>query len=140
LGQFLLFADSLDAKMIHMILEKDEMLKAVLDVEEVESDDELPFSDEPVKKKRHPLKGVDDPAERELIHEALKILAAKDPTQARTKDGVGFSKWDSFLGHRLANEHELTPRAAAVGKRIAAKYKRQLEGLYNQLFPEKENS
>lgn len=58
-------------------------------------------------------------------HTALKMLAGMCDGAAKL-DGAGFSKVDAAIGHSLAERLFLTPKQAALGQRIARKYKRQL--------------
>jgi SWI/SNF-related matrix-associated actin-dependent regulator 1 of chromatin subfamily A len=63
------------------------------------------------------------------VLQALQILAAKCDG-ARAIDGAGFSKLDAAIGKSLAANDRLTPKQAALGRRIANKYRRQYsEGL-----------
>jgi len=62
----------------------------------------------------------------EAIHNALQELSAMDTDYARTKNAMGFNKMDSEIGHSLAGRSALTPKQAALGKRIVLKYRRQL--------------
>ena len=45
---------------------------------------------------------------------------------ARALDGTGFNRMDAYLGRQLSMCVELTPRQAALGRRILSKYRRQL--------------
>jgi SWI/SNF-related matrix-associated actin-dependent regulator 1 of chromatin subfamily A len=45
---------------------------------------------------------------------------------ARSLDGTGFNRMDAYMGRQLSMCAELTPRQAALGRRILAKYRRQL--------------
>lgn len=45
---------------------------------------------------------------------------------ARALDGAGFNRMDAYLGRQLSMCAELTPRQAALGRRILGKYRRQL--------------
>ncbi len=65
-------------------------------------------------------------AQVEAIHEALKHLAGLDQDRAQALNDMGFSKIDTNIGHSLAEAPRLTPKQAALGKRIALKYSRQL--------------
>lgn len=61
------------------------------------------------------------------IHQDLKVLAARcDGAQAR--DGQGFNKIDARLGKWLAAAPRLSPKQAAMARRMLVKYKKQLEG------------
>jgi hypothetical protein len=59
-------------------------------------------------------------------------LAAMDGDRARA---AGFSKTDTEFGCELAAKPSLTPRQAAVGARLARKYRRQYPvELYERIF------
>ena len=45
---------------------------------------------------------------------------------ARANDGTGFNRMDAYMGRQLSMCTELTPRQAALGRRILSKYRRQL--------------
>ncbi|MHB1865609.1 MAG: DEAD/DEAH box helicase [Candidatus Saccharimonadales bacterium] len=45
---------------------------------------------------------------------------------ARAVDGTGFNRMDAYMGRQLSMCAELTPRQAALGRRILGKYRRQL--------------
>ena len=60
------------------------------------------------------------------IHEQLKRLAGRDIDYARSQNGVGFNKLDTEIGHQLAERGFLTPKQAALGKMLLAKYQKQL--------------
>ena len=45
---------------------------------------------------------------------------------AHALDGTGFNRMDVYLGRQLSMCAELTPRQAALGRRILSKYRRQL--------------
>jgi SWI/SNF-related matrix-associated actin-dependent regulator 1 of chromatin subfamily A len=59
------------------------------------------------------------------IHLALKMIAGLCDG-ARAVDGIGFNKFDTRLGVNLAQQGRLTPKAAALGRKIVLKYKKQL--------------
>ena len=56
----------------------------------------------------------------------MRSLAASDLDKARALNGVGFSKMDSKIGHRLAELDKLTPKQAALAALLCQRYKRQL--------------
>jgi hypothetical protein len=63
--------------------------------------------------------------EIDAVHIALRKLSAMCDG-AYSVDGQGFNKFDSPIGKALAACAELTPRQAALGKRLVVKYRRQL--------------
>jgi SNF2-related domain/Helicase conserved C-terminal domain len=64
-------------------------------------------------------------AQTAAVHEALRYLSAACDG-ARAKDGSGFNKFDAPLGKDLASRASLTPRQAALGRRVLRKYQAQL--------------
>lgn len=59
------------------------------------------------------------------IHQALKMLGGMCDGAAKL-DGAGFSKIDVAIGHSLAATLILSPRQAALGRKLCLKYARQL--------------
>ncbi len=62
------------------------------------------------------------------IHAGLRIVAGMDSDYARELNGVGYSKMDVAIGHSLAERAFLTPRQAALGLKLVARYRRQIPG------------
>jgi SNF2 family DNA or RNA helicase len=126
LVQHLVLKGSLDARMIELLIQKQEIADLALDEETLDD-----VSDRAVVEAKP---SVSD----ELMAEALKISAevhmklrylAACCDGANAKDGSGFNKLDSQIGKRLASRETLTPRQALLGQKIVMKYRRQLEGL-----------
>jgi ribonuclease HI len=65
------------------------------------------------------------PVLRKAVAEGLAYLA-NDCDGARKRDGVGFDKFDTDLGHRLANKELLTDKDFAVSRRLLRRYVAQL--------------
>lgn len=65
------------------------------------------------------------PVLRNAIAEGLAYLAS-DCDGARKRDGIGFDKFDTDLGHRLANKDLLTDTDFAVSRRLLRRYHTQL--------------
>jgi ribonuclease HI len=65
------------------------------------------------------------PALRSAVAEGLTYLA-NDCDGARKRDGVGFDKFDTDLGNRLARKESLSDREFAVGRRLLRRYVTQL--------------
>lgn len=59
------------------------------------------------------------------IHKTLQMIAGLCDG-ARAVDGMGFNKFDARLGRSLAEQPKLTAKAAALGRKIALKYHKQL--------------
>jgi len=62
----------------------------------------------------------------EAVHAALRFLAGMDADRARARNNIGFNMVDGKIGHALAERDSLSPKQAALGRRIARKYHRQL--------------
>lgn len=60
------------------------------------------------------------------VHQGLRILAGMDTDRAAARNDVGFNSADTGIGHALAERDFLTPRAAALGRKLLRKYHRQL--------------
>lgn len=69
------------------------------------------------------------PVLRSAVTEGLTYLA-NGCDGARKRDGVGFNKFDTDLGHRLAAKQSLSINEFAVGRRLLRRYVVQLAG-YN---------
>lgn len=65
------------------------------------------------------------PALIDAVTEGLHYLA-NDCDGARTRDGVGFSRFDADTGHTLASKQRLNPRELATGRKLLKKYSQQL--------------
>lgn len=65
------------------------------------------------------------PEQTEAVHQGLRMLAGMCDG-ALQLDGAGFSKVDAGIGHSLAEQGRLSPRQAALGRRLVTKYRRQL--------------
>ena len=149
LVQHLIVDGSLDAKMCHTIVAKQEIIDAALDDEIVtaeaisipENRNTSTFGKRRQQIEKESL-NITPPISR-AIHAALKLVSVYcDGAQAR--DGAGFSRIDAEMGHSLANQQELTPKAAALGKYLVRKYRRQVPvemlekcGIENVLEPKK---
>ena len=69
------------------------------------------------------------PVLRSAVAEGLTYLA-NDCDGARKRDGIGFDKFDTEIGHRLARKESLSDNEFAVGRRLLRRYVTQLAG-YN---------
>lgn len=69
------------------------------------------------------------PILRNAVAEGLTYLA-DDCDGARKRDGVGFDKFDTELGHRLAKKELLSDKEFAVSRRLLRRYATQL-AIYN---------
>ena len=133
--QHLVLADSLDANMAKMIVEKQNISDATLDKESekagleepvaVTTDDTPPIQTRKVQLEKAAEKIT--PADILEVHQSLKALAARCDG-ANAIDGQGFNKIDTAIGKSLAATVSLTPKQAALGQKIIRKYRGQLEG------------
>lgn len=71
------------------------------------------------------IENIITPALRDAVSEGLNYLA-NDCDGARTRDGVGFSKFDADFGHSLATKRILSPRELAAGRKLLRRYAGQL--------------
>jgi SWI/SNF-related matrix-associated actin-dependent regulator 1 of chromatin subfamily A len=133
LVQHLVFDKSLDARMAHVLVTKQAVADAGLDVEPVVT----PAREQPATAgKRAELDAVAAKLSPETIvdvHTALQLLAGVCDG-AHREDGQGFSKIDVQIGHSLATAPKLTARQAALGLRLVRKYRRQLGGLAEKVL------
>lgn len=60
-------------------------------------------------------------------HEAMGALMVMDADRATEKNGMGFSKGDSYVGHELAKRPALTAKEGALALELARRYRGQLD-------------
>lgn len=143
LVEHLVLEGSLDAKMAHTLVAKQEVIAAALD------DIEVPAL--PVQEKERPAteKATQSTLAKEAatftaeqvsaISAGLRALAAMDGDHARDLNGMGFSRIDCAIGHSLAMSaasHGLTPKQAALGAKLVRKYRRQVPEFAAILVPD----
>lgn len=134
-------AGSIDSKMVKMTVEKQEIIELALD-KEVEQIPVTPGEQaSTIKTSRQSIEqeAILMSAEQvEAIHDGLRYLAACCDG-ARSQDGSGFNKIDTYIGKSLASSYSLSAKQAVLGKRLTTKYKRQLpEGLRERIFGKQE--
>ena len=129
--QHLVLDGSIDAGMAQTLIEKQAVIDKALD-------DEIPEKEIPVLPVEEPTTAPVSrqqvvteaesltPEQIEAVHEGLRMLAALDPDRAAQRNQMGFSAFDGRIGHELANVSKLTPKQAALGRRLLQKYHRQL--------------
>ena len=138
LVQHLVLEGSIDANIAKTMVEKQAVIDKALDTAHPERFSATVEAEEPVipvkssttsatKKAIHDEAKSLTRAQIEAVHAALKWLTSMDSDRATALNAAGFSKIDSDIGHSLAGAASLTPRQAALGKRIVLKYHRQLE-------------
>ena len=131
LVQHLVVAGTLDATMAKRIVAKQEVIDRALDKVSIAA----PI-DSPARKNRDGSATADvtvdrlaaEAAEmtedqRRAAHEALRFLAARDNDHASFENGVGFSGTDTMIGNDLAARPFLSPKQAALARKIVAKYR-----------------
>lgn len=130
LCQYLIFEDSLDAKMLLAVLEKMENTYRVLDEEN--GVDEEPTTSQAQKREPRPLVNWTElgnkltEEQRDTVVECMRFLAFEDKDKARVKNGKGFSKFDSRIGQELAGRSAMTLGELAFGRNLLRKYHAQL--------------
>jgi SWI/SNF-related matrix-associated actin-dependent regulator 1 of chromatin subfamily A len=146
LVQHLVFDGSLDAVMAKKIVAKQAIIDKALDVasEGEDDDDEI----DPVElaiaaaaerqaepRQEAPAEAPRRQAAPEIrlttdqiaaVQSALRMLSAMDGDRASTLNNAGFNRMDTHIGHELAQLRTMTAKQAALGHRIAIKYRRQL--------------
>lgn len=120
---------TIDARMIQTIVAKQEVIDKALDDDPGEWATEPAFvpKHEPIGKRKEIAEEalLITEAQRCAIHTGLQRLAGMCDG-AQVLDGAGFNKIDAMIGHQLAELPNLTMRQAALGRRIARKYSKQL--------------
>lgn len=141
LVQHLVLEDSVDSRMAQTIVQKQEIIDQALgDFEEEETEDGLPVvheveDNEVVSEQKRliaaeavKLSGV----QIRRIHTDLRYLASVCDG-AVTQDGMGFNRVDTIIGRSLAASASLTPKQAALGKKLTKKYAKQLKSARGEL-------
>jgi len=137
LVQHIVLEESLDATIAQRVVEKQEVIDKALDKDiEINRTPIAPTvttktatsdaSRERIAKEAEELTAEEIPE----IHAKLRYLATLDYDYAREINDIGFNKYDVMIGHELASRDQLTPKQAALGKRIVKKYHRQLDPVF----------
>ena len=130
LAQHLVLEGSLDARMAKVLVEKQEVIDKALDADTTKARNErlvpVPAPATKTASRGRVAKDAETmkPDQIEAVHEALRRLAGMCDG-ARERDGFGFNKIDTRIGHALAGCDKLTARQAALGKLIVIKYRKQ---------------
>jgi SWI/SNF-related matrix-associated actin-dependent regulator 1 of chromatin subfamily A len=129
LVQHLVLEESIDATILRRVIGKQEVIDKALDKAAV-VDDEAPVKVQSAtagttreKIASEALKLTE--ADIKRVHQALQYIAGRC-NGAVNWDGAGFSKLDTVIGKDLAARPYLSPKQAALGKRIAWKYRGQM--------------
>jgi len=130
LVQHLVFDQSLDARMVEIIVEKQKIIEQALDKGSLETtrpeemDGSVLTADVESEFKE---KGEVITREQiNLVHAGLQFMAQLDPDHARAVNGVGFNKFDGYMGHELASRPALSVKQALYGRKLLKKYWRQI--------------
>lgn len=133
--QHIILDESLDAKMINMVLDKQAVIDAALDKVPEPVEKEMPKVGLPEVVKADPkkpgtvvIKGQAISLTQEqisAIHAGLKMLRAKCDG-AHDEDGMGFSGVDVQFGWSMAAALNLSLKQAAYGQKMIRKYQGQL--------------
>lgn len=127
LVQHLVFDESLDARMVKILVDKQKIADEGLD-KIAAREPAVPGEQPATSGKRAELEEIAkklSPEKIAEIHQALRALAGMCDG-ASTHDKSGFSKIDVRIGHELAERAQLSPKQAALGWKIAKKYHRQV--------------
>lgn len=132
LVQMLVLEGSLDARMAQILVDKMAVADLGLD-EPVAIPTHEPSADTPSTSEQLAEVAMTIKSDTmQKVHSALRQLAGLCDG-ASTRDGFGFSKIDTYIGHSLANMRELTPKQAALGLKLCKKYRRQLgDGVWSE--------
>lgn len=135
--QHLTLEGSLDARMAHIILEKQEVMDGAVGALENDEPVVVDMNVEMVTLSNRELaKSVLDISEAQIdaIHHSLKILAGVCDF-AQSHDDCGFNGCDTIIGHSLAGQSGLSAKQAVLGKKILKKYHRQIpSSIYGVIF------
>jgi SWI/SNF-related matrix-associated actin-dependent regulator 1 of chromatin subfamily A len=129
LVKYYILPGTIDAHMIQTWIHKEEILDQAMDSDRVEMMNEatvIPKA-EPLGTRKQIAQDAAaiTQAQCRAIHEGLKSLAGVCDGANRL-DGAGFNKLDVRIGHSLAEAPGLSYKQAALGKKLLAKYSRQL--------------
>ena len=70
-----------------------------------------------------------------LVQSAIETVAQADEDRARERNGIGFSRNDTALGHELTNDDEWTTNDLMNAWHMLRKYHRQIPStLYSQIY------
>jgi SWI/SNF-related matrix-associated actin-dependent regulator 1 of chromatin subfamily A len=127
--KYYILPGTIDAHMIQTWIRKEEILEKSLDSERAEIEAEvtlLPKTEKLATRTELERDAVTMTREmRQSIHAALRSLAM-NCDGAKMIDSQGFNKFDARIGQSLAAMESLTPKCAALGKKLCIKYQRQL--------------
>lgn len=132
LVQHIVLSDSLDARMARILVSKQAVIESALDKDHPERSAPVftPKTQAATQSEGQAaiaqLADTLTPEQIAAVHTALKLLAGMDGDRAAELNGIGFNRLDTAIGHSLASQPTLTAKQAALGLKIARKYRRQL--------------
>jgi SWI/SNF-related matrix-associated actin-dependent regulator 1 of chromatin subfamily A len=138
--QHVVLEDSLDARMAKTLVRKQEIMDKALDSlerAEVIAEPLLPHTksdrvETPTRKKIGEIAEKLTSEQAKQIHLGLKCLAAMCDG-ANAIDGHGFNKFDTTLGHELAELPAISRRQAALGYTLVRKHRKQISEIYEKI-------
>ncbi len=139
LVQHLVLNGSLDARMVHILVEKQAVIDAALNVEHPERNEPIYESKQVAATHRLGAQQIEDAAKSitaeqiEVVHTGLRWMSGLDCDHAQELNDAGFNKIDSAIGHSLAERPALTAKQAALGAKLLKKYHRQLDEKTNEV-------
>jgi hypothetical protein len=127
LVQHLVLESSLDARLAHTIVAKQKVIDQLLDKQTYCNYPTAPVFIEDTRTVTAPIEEIQTlvltPEQTAAAHEAMRVLAGFCD-YAASRDGAGFNKVDTVIGHSLAGRETLTPKQAALAFKIAQKYRK----------------
>ena len=136
LAQYIVVQDSLEAYMVNTFIEKQQTIEQVMKPDQISSDLDIQelvnsFKTEEEEKIEAELglsegpKYVEDEKAQPVL-QALRLLSDMDGDYAQTKNGAGFNKTDTSIGHSFAEKTHLTIKQYEITKKILKKYHKQI--------------
>jgi SNF2 family DNA or RNA helicase len=133
--QYLVFTNSIDSKMVNMVVDKMKVIEAALDSQG--DMEKIEYQLTPERKGRVNKYPVATVEQRKAAVDILIILT-NQCDGAVAKDGMGFNRLDARIGRELAiraTQRELTDGEVYATQKIVEKYKNQYsEELFGALF------
>lgn len=131
LVEHLVLEGSIDARMAKILVDKQEIIEQALDsgieTPVIPAEKEQRAATESITREKVEREAAAMTPERiGAILSGLRILTAMDSDHARSLNGMGFSKADSFIGQRLAGLGYMTPKQAVLGAKLVNRYRKQL--------------
>jgi Helicase conserved C-terminal domain len=133
LSEILVFDGSVDAHIARMLVEKQDVANMALDANEaldvdvsVRAVDRTALTYAQAKEKAYADAGLTTAECTRLLLQMRYLAGVCDGAQLL--DGAGFNKNDANFGHALAECKSLSPKQAIAARKLALKYRRQLDG------------